>query len=64
MWSPLTLHRRFQPAIRQATESDHDAHRPLRDNEDLRQILAYRVARKVSNALTVQYDRVMYLLGE
>jgi hypothetical protein len=45
-------------------KSDHNAHRPLRDDEDLRQILAYRVARRVSNALTVQYDRVMYLLQD
>ena len=43
---------------------DYDAHRPLRADEDLRQILAYRVARKVSHALTVQYDRVMYLLAD
>ena len=45
-------------------KSDRDAHRLLRADEDLRQILAYRVARKVSNALTVQYDRVMYLLQD
>jgi hypothetical protein len=45
-------------------KSDHDAHRPLRADEDPKQILAYRVARKVSNALTVQYDRVMYLLQD
>lgn len=44
--------------------SDHDAHRALHVDEDLRQILAYRVPRKVSNALTVQYDRVMYLLDD
>ncbi len=44
--------------------SDHDAHRTLRADEDLRQILAYRVPRRVSNALTVQYDRVMYLLDD
>lgn len=43
---------------------DHNAHRPVRDDEDLRQILAYRVPRKVTNALTVQYDRVMYLLQD
>jgi hypothetical protein len=36
----------------------------LHVDEDLRQILAYRVPRKVSNALTVQYDRVMYLLDD
>ncbi len=45
-------------------KSDHDAHRPLRADEDLRQILSYRVPRKVSNALPVQYDRVMYLLDD
>jgi hypothetical protein len=44
--------------------SDHDAHRPLREDEELQQILAHRVARKVSNSLTVQYDRVMYLLED
>jgi len=44
--------------------SDYDAHRPLHADEDLRQILAYRVPRKVSHALTVQYDRVMYLLAD
>nr|WP_051062049.1 ISNCY family transposase [Paraburkholderia kururiensis] len=47
-----------------AAASDHNAHRPVRDDEDLRQILAYRVPRKVTNALTVQYDRVMYLLQD
>ncbi|MGF6536879.1 ISNCY family transposase [Paraburkholderia youngii] len=44
--------------------SSFDAHRPLRDDEDLRQILAYRVPRRISNALTVQYDRVLYLLDD
>jgi transposase len=44
--------------------SDYNTHRPLRDDEDLRQILAYRVPRKVTNSLTVQYDRVMYLLED
>ncbi|MFP4894347.1 ISNCY family transposase [Paraburkholderia sp. EG304] len=44
--------------------SDYDAHRPLRDDEDLRQILAYRVPHRISNALTVQYDRVLYLLDD
>jgi hypothetical protein len=32
--------------------------------DDLRQILSYRAPRKVTNALTVQYDRVMYLLED
>ena len=44
--------------------SDHNAHRALREDEDLRPILAYRVPRKVTASLTVQYDRVMYLLED
>ncbi|MFM0758548.1 transposase, partial [Paraburkholderia strydomiana] len=44
--------------------SGHNAHRGLREDEDLRQVLAYRVPRKVTHALTVQYDRVMYLLED
>ena len=44
--------------------SDHNAHRVLREDEDLRQVLAYRVPRKVTHSLTVQYDRVMYLLED
>jgi hypothetical protein len=33
--------------------SDHDAHRALREDKDLRQILAYRVSRKVTASLTM-----------
>ena len=43
-------------------KSDHDAHRPLREDEVLRSILTVRVLRKVTARLTVQYDHVMYLL--
>ncbi len=49
--------RRFAKPAR----SPHDAHRPMRDDEVLRSILTVRVLRKVTNTLTVQYDRVMYL---
>jgi hypothetical protein len=44
--------------------SAFDAHRPLRDDEDLDRILCWRVPRKVSKVLTVQYDRVIYLLED
>jgi len=54
----------FNRRFAKPPKSDHDAHRPVREDEDLRQILAYRVPRKISNALTVQYDRVMYLLDD
>ncbi|WP_024902831.1 ISNCY family transposase [Robbsia andropogonis] len=54
----------FNRRFAKQPRSNHNAHRPVREDEDIRQILAYRVPRKVSNALTVQYDRVMYLLDD
>ena len=45
-------------------KSEFDAHRPLRADEDLDLLLTWRVSRKVSKALTVQYDRVLYLLED
>ncbi|KVC53588.1 ISNCY family transposase [Burkholderia stagnalis] len=44
--------------------SDFDAHRPLRDDEDLDQLLTWRETRRVSKSLTVLYDRVLYLLDD
>jgi transposase len=44
--------------------STFDAHRPLRDDEHLERALTWREARRVTKALTVQYDRVMYLLED
>ena len=45
-------------------KSTFDAHRPLRDDEDLDTILTWRELRRVTKSLTVQYDRVMYLLED
>jgi hypothetical protein len=45
-------------------KSDFDAHRPLRSDENLEWVLTWREPRKVTKALTVQYDRVMYLLDD
>ena len=44
--------------------SAYNAHRPLRDDEDLDLILTCRASRCVSAKLTVQYDHVMYLLDD
>ncbi|MEX3694264.1 ISNCY family transposase [Paraburkholderia sp. BR14263] len=44
--------------------SPYDAHRPLRADEDLDALLTWREARRVTKSLTVQYDRVMYLLDD
>jgi hypothetical protein len=41
-----------------------DAHRRLREDEDLDTLLTWRELRRVTKSLTVQYDRVMYLLED
>jgi hypothetical protein len=41
-------------------KSASDAHRPLRADEDLDRTLTRRAPRRVSNALRVQYDQVIY----
>ena len=45
-------------------KSDFDAHRPVRADEDLDLIFTWRVTRKVSSSLTLQHDRVRYLLPD
>ncbi len=42
--------------------SRHDAHRPLRDEEDLDLIFTWQEERKLSRNLTIHYKRVMYLV--
>ncbi|WP_332852299.1 ISNCY family transposase [Duganella sp. S19_KUP01_CR8] len=44
--------------------NDFDAHRPLREDEDPELIFTWRETRKVSKALTVQYDKTMFLLAD
>lgn len=44
--------------------SDFNTHRPLRDDEDLNLIFTCREPRKVSHALTLQYDKVLYMLAD
>jgi len=45
-------------------KSGFDAHRPLRDDENLDLLMTWRETRRVTKSLTVQYDRVMYLLDD
>jgi hypothetical protein len=42
--------------------SPHDAHRPIRDEEDLDRIFTWQEERKLSKNLTLHYKRVMYLV--
>jgi transposase len=45
-------------------KSYFDAHRPLRQDENLDLLMTWRETRRVTKSLTVQYDRVMYLLDD
>jgi hypothetical protein len=40
----------------------HDAHRPLRADEDTDLIFSWRELRKVTQALTLRYERKLYML--
>jgi transposase len=44
--------------------SAFNAHRPLRTDENLDTILTWREPRRVTRSLTLQYDRVIYLLDD
>lgn len=44
--------------------STHDAHRPLRAEENLEEIFTWRVPRKVSQQLTLQHEKRIYLLAD
>jgi hypothetical protein len=44
--------------------SDHDVHRPVRQDENLDLIFAWREPRCVSKSLTLQYDKRLYLLDD
>ncbi|MFS8981030.1 ISNCY family transposase [Cupriavidus necator] len=54
----------FNARFAKVPRSDFDAHRPLRGDEDLARIFSWREWRKVSQSLTLQYDKVMYLLED
>jgi hypothetical protein len=45
-----------------APASGHDAHRPVRDDEDLGRIFTWQEERKLSRNLTLHYKRVIYLV--
>lgn len=60
----LTFVADFNARFAKLPRSDFDAHRPLRGDEDLERIFSWREWRKVSQSLTLQYDKVMYLLED
>jgi hypothetical protein len=54
----------FNSRFAKAPLRDFDAHRPVRPDEDLDLIFTWRLQRKVSLSLTLQYERVIYLLKD
>ncbi|MEM5433588.1 ISNCY family transposase [Cupriavidus oxalaticus] len=44
--------------------NSHDAHRPLRADENLDLVFTWREPRCVSKSLTIQYDKMLYLLAD
>jgi hypothetical protein len=42
--------------------NEHDAHRPLRANEDLQRIFSWQETRRLTGNLTLHYNRVMYVV--
>jgi len=54
----------FNARFGKVPRSDFDAHRALRGDEDLARIFSWREWRKVSQSLTLQYDKVMYLIED
>ena len=43
-------------------QDPHDAHRPVRDDEDLEQIFTWQEERKLSKNLTVHYKSIVYIV--
>jgi transposase len=62
-WAP-SFTAAYNARFAKPPKSDFDAHRPLRADENLDLVLTWREPRKVTKALTVQYDRVRYLMDD
>jgi transposase len=54
----------FNRRFAKPPRNDWNAHRPLREDEDLDVIFTWREPRKVSHVLTLQYDKTIYLLAD
>ncbi|WP_454740247.1 hypothetical protein [Cupriavidus necator] len=54
----------FNARFAKPPRSDFNAHRPVRADEDPERIFTWREWRKVSQSLTLQYDKTLYLLAD
>ncbi|PMS16401.1 integrase [Trinickia dabaoshanensis] len=62
-WAPSFM-AAYNARFAKPAKSSFDAHRPLRDDENLDLLMTWRETRRVTKSLTVQYDRVIYLLED
>jgi hypothetical protein len=62
-WAPSFI-AAYNARFAKPPRSPFDAHLPLRDDEDLDLLFTWRETRRVTKSLTVQYDRVLYLLED
>lgn len=53
----------FNGRFAKPPRSDFNAHRPVRDDENLDLVFTVRAPRRVTHSLTVQYDKRLYLLA-
>lgn len=63
-YAPSSFIAAYNARFAKPPKSVFDAHRPLRADEDLDLLFTWRELRKVTKSLTVQYDRVIYLLED
>jgi hypothetical protein len=54
----------FNRRFAKPPRNDFDMHRPVREDEDLELVFTIREPRKVSQVLTLQYDKIIYLLED
>lgn len=54
----------FNRRFAKPPRNDFDAHRPVREDEDLNLVFTWREPRKVSHVLTLQYDKTIYMLAD
>ncbi|MFP3562633.1 ISNCY family transposase, partial [Paraburkholderia sp. SIMBA_049] len=62
-WAPAFM-AAYNARFAKPPRSTFDAHRPLREDENLDTILTWRVVRKVSDSLTVLNDLMIWLLED
>jgi Homeodomain-like domain len=54
----------YNKKFARAPLEQHDAHRPLRADEDMDFIFCWRELRKVTKALTLHYERKLYMIAD